>query len=132
MPNRLVGAKPPVAMPALMAMAITTGSTRDRRATGMPTGASTRPACGDPIAAIAAVSAKNTNGSAIGRAPARASTVSITRSMVPLTCAMPKKYVTPASRIMMLIGNPPTTSCSGMPASVTPTAHATGNIRMPR
>ena len=74
-----------------MAMPISTGSTPERRAIGMPIGASTRLACGDPIDARTPDTAKNMNGIAIVPAGARVRTASITRSMVPLACAKPKK-----------------------------------------
>ena len=91
MPKRLVGASPPALIPALMAMAINTPSTPARRAIGIPTGASTSPACGDPIAATLPVSVKNTNGNTAGRRPKRATAAAISRSIVPFTWAMPKK-----------------------------------------
>ena len=44
--------------------------------------------------------------------------------MVPFNVAMPKKKVTPATRIRMLTGNPAMTSRSVMPATVVPTRQA--------
>ena len=59
MPNRLVGANPPVLMPEFSATAITMGSMAERRAAAMASGITTYPACADPIEATPVVMRKN-------------------------------------------------------------------------
>ena len=130
-PNRLVGANEPAQIPLLMAIAIRTASTPARRAVAMPTGPVARPACGEPIAAISAASPKNSTGISAGRPSVRATSAVITRSSVPFSLAMPKKKVTPATRIRMATGNPAITSRSVMPARPGPTAQAATNISRP-
>ena len=70
-------------------------------------------------------------GSRATRSPTLASDASMSQSIVPLLCAMPKKYVTPTSSTRMLSGKPATTSSSAMSAIQRPTTQATGNIAMP-
>ena len=55
MPNRLVGANPPVLMPELSATPVDLGSTAERLAAAIASGIMTYPACDEPIDAIPAV-----------------------------------------------------------------------------
>ena len=111
-PNRLVGANEPAEMPPLIAIAIRTGSTRACRTVDMPTGPVASPACGDPIADITVAMPKKATGTIADRPRLRGSIAPSTRSIVPFNVAMPKKKVTPATRIRMLTGNPAMTSRS--------------------
>ena len=101
------------------------------RAICMPIGAITNTPTGAPIAEMLAVRPKKAKGRRTTFEPIRASTASMTRSIVPFARAIPKKYVTPASITIVPTGNPSSTSASGMSASNTPTPHAAANMTMP-